>query len=72
MWYGCLFYPKMHQIENADSNFNPNRRSQLRSVFAEIYEIGLRQIPFVVFVIGLRGRCLFLHSDTLYRADSQK
>ena len=31
--------PQMHQIEKLDANVLPNSRSQIRQVFAEMYEI---------------------------------
>ena len=51
--------PQMHQIEKLDANVVPNPRSQIRQVFADMYEIHLSLIsfrPFVANVVTLRGR----------------
>ena len=52
-------YPQMHDIEKLDSNVMPNPKSQIRQVFAKMYEIDLSLIfscPFVAYVVTLRGR----------------
>ena len=49
----------LHRIEKSDSNVTFNPLSQVRRVFAEMYDIDLSQIafrPFVAHIISLRGR----------------
>ena len=38
-WLNAKNSPQMHQIEKLDANVLPNPRSQIRQVFAEMYEI---------------------------------
>ena len=62
----------MYQIEKLDSNVIPNPRSQVRQVFADIYETDLSLIsffPFVAYVITLRGQLPIFTAPNFNRSD---